>query len=461
MTQSVHDLTKGPIGRQLLTFTLPILMGNILQSLNASVNLIWVGHYLGPSALTATSNVNAILFLLMGSAFGVAMAATILIGQQIGRKQLDEAKRIVGASGFFFLGVSIALALIGLLTQEWLLNEMALPTDALPLARAYLQVIYIALPFIFLYTYVISILRGAGDSKTPFLFLLISVGIDIALNPLLMFGVGEWHGFGIAGSALATLIANVVTLAALIIRLYRRHDPLCLRGAELRWFRYDPEVVKLLLQKGLPMGVQMILVSANVLVMITLVNPYGTQFTAAYGGAWQLWNYVQMPALALGAAVSAMAAQNVGAQRWDRIKSLTLIGVTYSVIATGVAASAMVIWDQAFLGLFLIDQRIIEIARHINHIAIGAFVLFGMTMVFLGVVRSTGAVVTPVLILILALWGFRLPFAYLMQAYWGADAIWSSFPLSSLISLTLAASYYFFGSWRSAKMELHATQRPT
>jgi len=460
MTQSVHDLTKGPIGRQLLTFTLPILLGNILQSLNASVNTIWVGHYLGPSALSATSNVNAILFLLMGSAFGVAMAATILIGQQIGRRQLDEAKRIVGASGFFFVGVSIAIAVIGLVTQEWLLGVMKLPSDALPLARAYLQVIYLALPFIFLYTYVIAILRGAGDSKTPFLFLIVSVGLDIALNPLLMFGVGSWHGFGIAGSALATLIANVVTLLALIARLYQRNDPLCLRGAELSWFRFDAEVIALLLKKGLPMGIQMILISANVLVLITLVNPYGSDVTAAYGGAWQLWNYVQMPALALGAAVSAMAAQNVGAQRWDRIKSITLIGVAYSVIATGTAATAMVLWDHAFLGLFLVDARIIEIARHINHLAIGAFVLFGMTMVFLGVVRSTGAVVAPVVILVTALWGIRLPFAYYMQASWGADAIWSSFPLSSITSLVLASSYYFWGSWRKATMALHTAPQP-
>lgn len=460
MSKSVHDLTQGPIGKQLLAFTLPILMGNVLQSLNASINTVWVGHYIGAAALTATSNVNAVLFLLIGSAFGVSMAATILIGQQIGRKQLTEAKRVIGASGFFFLIVSMSLSVIGLLTNDWLLGLMGLPADALPLASAYLNVIYLALPFIFMYTFVIATLRGAGDSKTPFLFLLVSVGLDIALNPVLMFGLGPWHGFGIAGSALATLIANAITLAALIARLYQRNDPLCLRGVELKWFSFDAEIVKLLLQKGMPMGLQMILVSLSLVVMITLVNPYGSAVTAAYGGAWQLWNYVQMPAMALGASVSAMAAQNVGAQRWDRITVLTWVGVGYSVLATGIASVGLVLCDRFLLGLFIIDPAIIETARHINHISIVAFVLFGMSMVFSSVVRATGAVMAPVLILVITLWGVRFPFAYIMQSRMGVDAVWWSFPLSSSLSLLFAASYYFFGSWKKMHMDLHRPAAP-
>jgi len=454
MRQSVHDLTQGPIAKQLFLFTLPILMGNVLQSLNASVNTVWVGHYIGAAALTATSNVNAILFLLLGCAFGISMAATILIGQQIGRQQLTEAKRVIGASGCFFMLLSIGLSGLGLLTHDWLLGLMGLPADALPLARAYLKVIYLALPFIFMYTFVIATLRGAGDSKTPFVFLLGSVGLDIALNPVLMFGVGSWHGFGIAGSALATLIANAVTLVALIARLYQRNDPLCLRGAELKWFRIDTAIVKLLLQKGMPMGLQMILISLNLVVMIALVNPYGSAVTAAYGGAWQLWNYVQMPALALGAAVSAMAAQNVGAKRFDRIRRMTWIALGYSAAATGLASVALIGFDRSLLGLFLVDANIIEIARHINHITIAAFVLFGMTMVFLGVVRATGAVIAPLLILTVTLWGFRFPFAYAMQSRWGVDAIWVSFPLSSTLSLLFSAGYYFRGSWQKAHMDL-------
>ena len=128
-------LTQGAIGRTLLLFSLPILAGNVLQSLNGSVNSIWVGRYLGEAALTATSNANIILFFLLGAVFGVGMAATILVGQSIGANDLDQAKRVVGTSASFFGIVSAAVSLLGFLLAPALLAWMRMPGDALPLAR--------------------------------------------------------------------------------------------------------------------------------------------------------------------------------------------------------------------------------------------------------------------------------------------------------------------------------------
>jgi putative MATE family efflux protein len=258
-----NPLTDGPIARGLFFFTLPILASNVLQSLNGSVNAIWVGHYLGEAALTATSNANTILFFLISLVFGVGMAAAILIGQSIGAKNMDQAKRVVGNGAAFFVIGSIAIALTGGLFTGPLLGFMQTPADALPFAVSYLRIIFVGVPFLFLYTFVMMVLRGAGDSKTPFYFLLLSVGLDVVLNPLLIFGVGPFPKMDIAGSATATLIAQVVSLVALLVHLHRKRHPLFLHADERRYLRPDRAILTALVKKGLPMGLQMIVLSAE------------------------------------------------------------------------------------------------------------------------------------------------------------------------------------------------------
>mgnify|MGYP001552446286 CR=1 FL=1 len=446
-------LTQGAIGRTLLLFSLPILAGNVLQSLNGSVNSIWVGRYLGEAALTATSNANIILFFLLGAVFGVGMAATILVGQSIGANDLDQAKRVVGTSASFFGIVSAAVSLLGFLLAPALLAWMRMPGDALPLAVSYLRIIFLAMPAIFMYAFVMMILRGAGDSRTPFRFLLLSVGLDIALNPLFIFGLGPVPPMGIAGSATATLIANCVSLAAILGWLYRRRHFLWLHADELRYLRVDAAILRALVGKGLPMGLQMIVISASMIAMISLVNRFGSRTTAAFGAAIQLWNYIQMPAFAIGAAASSMAAQNVGAGRWDRVHRTAMAGIVVNTLMSGAIIAVIWAFGRAAFGLFLPDDSAaVGLALHMNAIVVWAYLFFGVSMVLAGVVRSTGAVVPPLLILFIAFWLVRIPFAYGLASRLGADAIWWSYPLGSLVSLVLTAAYYRHGSWREARM---------
>jgi putative MATE family efflux protein len=274
-----RSLTEGSISRGLLRFALPILYANVLQSLNGSVNSIWVGRYLGEAALTATSNANTVMFLLIGAAFGIAMAATILIGQCIGANDLKEAKRVVGTSATFFAAISVFMAIAGLVLCEPLLIAMKTPADSLPLAVAYMRVIFLALPCLYMYAFVMSVLRGAGDSKTPFYFMLLSVAIDIALNPVFIFGWGPIPKFGIAGSALATFVAQAVSLTALVNHLYRRRHLLVLHKDELKHLRVDWAIVGTLVKKGIPMSAQMLVISLSAVLMIALVNRFGVETT--------------------------------------------------------------------------------------------------------------------------------------------------------------------------------------
>ncbi|MGC1549881.1 MAG: MATE family efflux transporter, partial [Rhodanobacter sp.] len=437
------SLTEGPIARTLLMFSLPILGANVLQSLNASVNMVWIGHYLGESALTASANANLVLFFLLGLVFGISMANTLLVGQAVGARDTDQARRVVGTSIGFFVVLSVVMTAFGYIFTPQILAAMRTPPDALPYAVAYLRIIFLALPSMYFYSFLMMTLRGAGDSRTPFLFMLLSVGLDIGLNPLLIFGVGPFPKLGIAGSAIATLIAQSIALVALIVHMYRRKHFLCLHRGELSYLKPDFAILRALVTKGLPMGLQMVVISLSALAMISLVNAYGSQTTAAYGAALQLWTYIQMPALAIGAAVSSMAAQNVGAQRWDRISKIAVAGLSYNALLTGTLVAIVYLFNHDALMLFLPgDGEAIAIAQHLNAIVVWSFLFFGLSFVLFGMVRATGAVIPPLVILTISLWFVRIPFAWLLRDKYGADAVWWSFPLGSLVTMILAMAYY-------------------
>src|SRR5574337_1179681 len=274
-------------------------------------------------------------------------------------------------------------------------------------------------------------LRGAGDSHTPFYFMLLSVGLDIVLNPLLIFGLGPVPAMGIGGSALATLIAQSVALIGLVAHLYRRRHFLCLHRGELHYLKPDLALLRALVLKGLSMGLQMVVISSSALVMIGLVNAYGSQTTAAYGAASQLWTYIQMPSLAVGAAVSSMAAQNVGARRWDRVSRIAGVGVAYNFLLTGALVAVVYLFNRGALGIFLPgDSAAIDIAQHLNAIVVWSFLFYGLSFVLFGVVRATGAVMPPLIILAVAL----------------------CFVLVALVAVVLAAAYSRWGNWRHASM---------
>ena len=330
---------------------------------------------------------------------------------------------------------------------------MNTPDEVHAQASAYLRMIFVATPFLYLFAFVMMIQRGGGDSRTPFLFMIVSVGLDIVLNPILMQGVGGFSGFGIAGSALSTVIAQAVGLIGMLVHMYRRNSPLLLRGRDLRYLRPHFPTLSLLIKKGIPMSLQMLIMSAAAVVMISFVNRYGARTIAAYGAASQLWAYIQMPAIGLGASVSSMAAQNVGAGRWDRVSEITTTAVLSGLVFTTILTAITYIIGDPLMAFFLPgDADALVIARHINGIVLWGFILFSTTFILFGTVRATGAVLPPLIILAFSMWIVRIPFANMLLPSWGADAIWWSFPLSAVLSNVCAIAYYRFGNWRSVQL---------
>ena len=453
VARRIPDLTSGPVAPTLLMFALPLLGSNILQSMNGTANAIWVSHSLGEAALTATSNANQVFFLMLGAAFGAAMAANIMIAQAIGARDEAQAKRVVGTATAFFLVLSVVVGSVGAALTPAILDLMGTPPDARPQAVAYLRVIFAALPFIYLFTFLMMAQRATGDSRTPFWFSLLNVALDVTLNPLLILGIGPLPRLGVAGSATATLLAQSLTLAAMLWLLHRRRSLLVLRRSEWRLLLPDLRIVTALVGKGAPMALQMMIMSLAAVSMMSLVNAYGSHTAAAYGAALQLWTYVQMPGMALSGAVSSMAAQNVGAGRMDRVERVALIGAGFAVLLTALPVVLIQALGPLPLMLFLpASSPSLPIAAHLNGYVLWSFIPFVIAFVLAGVARATGAVWPPLIAMVAGLWGLRVPFANLLRPSLGADAIWISFPVSSSAICLFAIAYYRFGGWRRARM---------
>ncbi|MGK6355091.1 MATE family efflux transporter [Sphingomonas sp. DT-207] len=447
---ATRDLTQGPIGKTLLLFALPTLGSNILQSLNGSINSIWVGRFLGEQALAATSNANIIMFLMFSAVFGFGMAATILIGQSMGRHDVDAARRAFGSAIGLVMGGAVLIAILGWLFSPQILRLLATPGEARGMALDYLRVIFLGLPFTMLGVLIQMSLRGTGDSLTPLWFMVLSVVIDAGFNPLLIEGIGPFPRMGIAGSATATLLAGVISSLGLLVYVYRRDLPIRLRGAELRYLIPEKALIRTIVAKGLPMGAQMLVMSTAGLSMVGLVNRLGVDTAAAYAVSQQLWTYIQMPAMAIGVAVSSMAAQNIGAGRWDRVGAITRSGLIYNTAITVFVIIAILLFDRPVMALFVGgDSPAIPIARHIQLLASWTFVMFGATMVLFSTVRANGATVPPLVILAITMFPIRLGFAFGAQPWLGSDALWLAFPVGSAFSLLFATLYYRYGGWRS------------
>ena len=443
------DLTEGPIMRTLLLFSVPTLASNILQSLSGTVNSIWVGRLIGEDALAATANANILLFLVASAAFGFGMAGTVKIGQRFGARDIDGARRTFGSAVGFATLVMIAIAIVGWLAAPALLDLLQTPGNAYGLALTYIRLMFVSLPFMMVSVILTMGLRGTGDARTPLIFMGVTVAIDTVFNPMLISGFGPFPRLGIAGSAISAIIASMTSFVAMLVYIYAKDLPLRLRGPELGYLRPRGDELHYIVTKGIPMGAQMLVMSAAGIIIVGLVNREGLMMTAAYGAAMQLFTYIQMPAMAIGGSVSAIAAQFIGARMWHRLDEITRAGVLVNLLMTGVLTVILVVFDRPALGLFLgPESPAVDMARHIQFLASWNFVLFAPAMVYSATMRAGGAVWVPLGVLAIALYPVRLGFYFLTYDRLGADAIWWSFPISAFVGLILGWWFYKFSNWR-------------
>lgn len=446
-----HDFIVGPIFKTLVLFSLPTLGTNLLQSFGMTANAIWIGQLLGEDALAATASANMVMFLAFTTVWGFSLATNVKMGQYLGAGDAVAARRSFGAGIGFSVGLSVLCAIVGWFYTDEVLKLLSTPPQIHEFARDYLRITFISMPFS-TFSMLIGVgFRAAGDAKTPFYAMILTSVLGIAFNPVLILGLGPFPELGITGSALTMSISNFIGAMAMVAWVYWRDLPLRFRGGEFGFLWPGGEDLRYIVTKGVPMGGMMMISSSATLVMLGLVNREGAQTAAAYGAMIQVWNYIQMPAMAVSITVSAMAAQNIGAGRHDRVAGTVSAGLVASGVLTGVLFAVLVLFAEPILSLFLgRGSGAIPIAQHIQVVTSWSYIFNGLMMVMVGVLRAYGVVVISMVISALSLYAARLAFYFLLYPSIGAEALWLSFDFGAAVALLLTWLVYSRGSWRPA-----------
>lgn len=419
-----------PIWKSMSMFLVPLLLSNVLQSVGQLFGMVVVGRWLGVNDLAAISAFFPLFFLLVSFVIGIGSGSSILIGQAFGAKNEDRLKAIVGTTLTFTFIIGVVLAIVGSIFAMDIMRLMGTPENIIEISVHYARILFISMPILFLYFAYTTFMRGTGDSKTPFYFLIVSTALNMILLPILIFG---WLGapkLDVYGAAYASVISTVITFIVMLVYLKKKNHPLQLDSTVRKYLRMDWGLLKLLLRLGIPASINMILVSLSEIAVIAFVNRYGSDATAAYGVVNQVASYVQMPAVSLGITVSIFAAQSIGANQFDRLQKVVKAGIIMNYVIGGVLISLIYLFSRDILSLFLTSQTTIEIAHSLVMITLWSYLIFGHAQIISATMRASGTVLWPTVIGVVSIWLVEVPVAYYLSYHTslGIEGIWIGYP---------------------------------
>lgn len=442
-----------PIWRSMFMFLIPLILSNALQSVGQLFGMVIVGRWLGVNALAAISAFFPLFFLLISFIIGIGSGSAILIGQAYGARNEERLKAIVGTTLTFTFILGLVLAVIGSIFAWDILGLIGTPENIIAVSVHYARILFWSMPIMFLYIAYTTFIRGTGDSKTPLYFLIVSTALDVGLLPLLIFG---WLGLpklGIYGAAYASVVSTVLTFVTMLIYLRKIKHPLQFDASVRQHLRMDWGLLKLLLRLGIPSSINMILVSLSEIAVITFVNRFGSDATAAYGAVNQVASYVTMPAISLSITVSIFAAQSIGGNQFDRLKQVIRAGVLLNYVIGGVLIILVYVFSKEILSCFLTNKYTLDIAHSLLMITLWSYLIFGHAMIITATMRASGTVLWPTLFSVISIWCVEVPVAYLLSHFstLGIKGIWIGYPAAYIVSLFLQYSYYRW-SWKKKRI---------
>ncbi len=440
----IRDMTAGSPAKIMVSFALPMILGNLFQQFYNIVDLIVVGNFVGAAALAAVGTSGSATFLFVALSTGGAAGCTVVISQFFGSGRMSDTKSAVYTTVISMSVAGAALAAAGLASGGFILRLMGTPADLFADASAYLKIYTLALPFMFLYNGAMASFNALGDSRTPLFLLVFTSALNIALD--LLFVVR--FGFAVPGVAWATLLSQAFAasagLAILLARL--REIKLAERPPLFSWPLFGK-----IRRIALPSMIQQSIVSMGFIFVQALVNRYGAVFMAGYTAATKIDNIAILPMLNVGNALSAFTAQNMGAGKFERIaKGVKAASFMSSAIALALTA-AIFLFGREFLGFFVdpeANAAVIAAGMDYLHAVSAFYIIMGMSNIFASVLRGAGDM-DAFMFCTLTNFGLRIVMAYALAAKLGPAAIWWSLPIGWGAGLALAAARYAGGRWRA------------
>ncbi|QYM64263.1 MATE family efflux transporter [Microbacterium sp. Se5.02b] len=430
------SLTTGRPWRVILAFSIPLLLGNVVQQLYQFADAIVVGRHLGVTSLAAVGATGSLLFLLLGFAWGLTSGFAIPIAQAFGARDDAAVRRSVATGVILSAITSVILTVAAPLLAGPILALLQTPAELMPEATVFTQISFLGASATMFFNYLSAIIRAIGDSRTPLVFLTVSCALNVGLV-VLMVGPLEW---GVAGAALATVIAQAVSVALCLEFVRRRLPMLHLRRADWRVSRAD---IAEHLRLGLPMGFQASIIAIGTLTVQVALNTLGADAVAAYTTGSRVDSLAVALLSSLGLAVSMYAAQNHGGRRPDRIRRGVVEATWMSVGAGVVLGGLLIAFGAPMVRLFIGDgsDDVVDMAHRMLIINGCGYWALGMLFVLRGALQGLGHTLVPTVTGVIEL-VMRVGAAIVLGAWIGFDGVALSNPLAWVGAIVLLVPAY-------------------
>lgn len=442
MTTMTNRMTIGTPWRCILRFSLPIMLGNLLQQLYNTMDSVIVGQFISVDALGAVGTCAPLTVLFLAFAIGLSTGASILIAQQYGARLIQEMRKSI-STGFILLTLfGLGISVIAVVSAKALLRwGLGVPESVLDMAAVYMRIYAAGLVFQFIYNIAAATLRSLGDSKATLYFLLIASVLNIALDVLF---VVAFH-WGVAGAAIATVISQLCSAVISLVYMFRRYE---IMRFSRRDFTFSPEYGKTMLRLGIPVALQQCMMSVGQLFIQRLVNHYGTDMMSAYTAAGRLESYVMIPILGLNAGMNVYVGQNIGAADIERVRKGFRQTITVSAVLCAAISLTMFTLGGQIVRIFGITDRSLALAQEYVRCEAPFFIIFAVYQVAGATLQGSGdvtfATCCTVESLIIRI-GASYLLAYLTPLSYAA--IWWAMPIAWLAALIPAFLRYFGGRW--------------
>lgn len=439
MNEQRNEITEGVIWKQLLLFFFPILIGTLFQQLYNTVDAVIVGRFVGKEALASVGGSAAVLSnLVIGFFTGLSAGTAVIISQFYGAKDSVNLHKGLHTAYAFSIISSLILSVAGWFLTPWMLETINTPVETMADSILYLRIYFLGLIAVMVFNMGSAIMRAVGDSKRPLYYLIICCILNIVLDILLVVVIP----LGIAGAAIATIIAQLTSAILVTRALMTSYGILKLN---LREIRFDMPTLKRELRIGFPGGIQSCMYSLSNIIIQAAINNFGTDTAAAWAAWGKLDAIFWAVSGAFGIAVATFAGQNYGAYKLNRVFKSVRISAGLSFGICGTLLAFIYFFCEPLFHLFTGDPAVVEIGVYMLHLLLPAYIIYAFIEIFLGALRGMGDVMFPTFANMFGVCAVRIPFIlFVLPLFPEIEFILASYPLSWISTLFLLIPYYFY-----------------
>ena len=444
-----RDLTTGSLSKSIWYLALPMIIGHMLQVTFNLADMFWVGR-LGPVALAAVAMSGVVMMILITLIVGVNIGTLALVSRFVGAKDMDSADNAAMQSLIIGFTASVIIGIIGFFLTPPMLKLLGARGDVLLLGSGYIRIFYAGLAFVFFMFTISAILRGSGDSVTPTVILAIATGINIVLDPLMIFGIG-FPRMGINGAALATVLSFFIGGLIGLEVLLRGRSHIHLKPHH---FKIDIETMHRVIKIGIPASTQMIMRGLMGAVLMAIVASFGTFAIASYGVGIRLSMFVLMPGFGFAMAAATMVGQNLGAGHPDRGESSAWLATSYYFIFMVVCAAAFIIFAPQLISIFNRSSDVVGLGIEFLRITSWSFLFIPFGLILGRAIMGAGDTVPHMVITLISLWLFQIPAAYILAKPlgFGLNGVWYAILAASVLQSVLTTTWFKIGLWKRKKV---------